>query len=232
MIHIFQRNPKLYTAEAAALSSIADDEYSVLISAFANAIIQGTTDGDVLDPNILKDFAYALHRAPATLSAATAKLGSLLDSLQKRLDQAQKRAELETQYHLLKELRKSPEPRLAQAASYAYQALRCVPDDESPYQALLRHSHTVIQATALIAGAVPTMDPMRIINATPDLLKLFSLIKSLVEAAQNVYDTSQDIRDVIESMGRLSSQKGWYTALRYTSMLINADAFKMLGTFI
>lgn len=85
--------------EAARLSSITiNDEYRTLVSAFANAIIHGTTDGDVLDPRLLTGFSYVLRRAPTTVSAETAKLGSVLDSLRIRLDQAGRRAELETQH--------------------------------------------------------------------------------------------------------------------------------------
>ena len=68
---------------------------------FANAIIRGTTDGDILDPDFLTNFTYALHRSPTTLSAETAKLGSVLDSLHQRLNRASRQAELETQYHLV-----------------------------------------------------------------------------------------------------------------------------------
>ncbi|THC91705.1 hypothetical protein EYZ11_008830 [Aspergillus tanneri] len=265
MIYIFERNPKLYTAEAAAISLIVTNkEYHSLISAFANTIIQGTTDGDILDSNLLMNFGYALRRAPTVLSAENAKLGSVLDSLKRRLDKAGDRAEWETQYQLvcmlstildamvdiqiagldreelhepllrqLKALKVSQEPRLAQAAGYAYQALRYVPDNEGPYQALLRHSWTLIQATAKISGAVPAMDPMRIIDATSELMKMFSLFKSLIEAAQDVHDASQIIKNnVVESMGNLSKLKGWYMALRYTRMLIDAKDFQMLQDFI
>lgn len=87
MIRIFGRDSRSYNAEAAALSSIIDaNEYRSLISGFANAIIRGTTDGDILDPDLLTNFAYALRRAPTTLSAETAKLGSVLDSLHQRLN--------------------------------------------------------------------------------------------------------------------------------------------------
>lgn len=102
MIRIFEHDLKSFNAEAAALSSVTDaNECRSLISGFANAIIQGTTDGDILDPDLLTNLAYALCRAPITLSAETAKLGSVLDSLHQRLNRASSRAELETQYHLV-----------------------------------------------------------------------------------------------------------------------------------
>jgi len=264
MIRIFENDPKSYTAEAAALSEITDpNAYCSLISGFANAIIRGTTDGDILDPDLLTNFAYAFRRAPTTLSAETAKLGSVLDSLHLRLSRASSRAELETQYHLvyiistvldvmvdikfsglnreaihepllqqLKSLSNNPEPRLSQAASYTYEALRYVPDDEDHYQALLRYTGNIIQATANIAGAIPTMDPMRIVAAVPDAMKLLSLFKSLVDATRDIYTASQDIRNMFENIGNLSKGKEWYMALRYTKLLIEARAFRILQDFI
>lgn len=102
MICLFEDDPKSYTAEAAALSSITDaDGDRSLISGFANAVMRGTTDGDILDQSLLMNFAYALRRAPTILSAETAKFGSVLDSLHQRLSRASSRAELETQYHFV-----------------------------------------------------------------------------------------------------------------------------------
>ncbi|KAL2005064.1 hypothetical protein VTN00DRAFT_2914 [Thermoascus crustaceus] len=53
-------------------------------------------DGNILDPKLLTSFAYVPRRAPSTLSAETAKLGSVLDRLQKRLEKAGRQAEVET----------------------------------------------------------------------------------------------------------------------------------------
>lgn len=78
MNRIFQNHPGLqYVPEAALLSSITTNgHYQSLALAFANAIIKGSADGNILDPKLLTSFAYVLRRAPGTLSAETAKLGS------------------------------------------------------------------------------------------------------------------------------------------------------------
>lgn len=93
----------------------------------------------------------------------------------------------------LRRLKYNSEPRISHAASYAYEALRHVPDDEGPYQALLCHTSTLVQATAKIAGAIPTMDPMRIVDASPDVMKLLTLFKSSVDATHDAYTGSQDV---------------------------------------
>lgn len=76
------------------------------------------------------------------------------------------------------------------------------------------------------------MDPMRIVDATPDVMKLLTLFKSFVDATHDAYTASRDIRNVVGNMADLSKSKGWYVALRYTSLLIEARAFRMLLDFI
>lgn len=264
MINTFTNNPTLrYMPEAVMLSSsgIKGDQYQDLITAFANTIIHGTTDGSILPQGVLQSFACVLRKAPDALSASDSNLGSVLASLCGRLNEARSRAELKAQYELvsllsvvlnamvdikisgigretlhepllkqLKDLQGHIEPRLAQASSYSYQALLRVSDDEGPYEALFRRTGRLIQATANIAGAVPTMDPTKIIDATPDMLKLLSFFKSVVDGAQNIYESSQEINGIIEGMNDLS-KRSWYTALRYSELLIRAEAFQMLEAF-
>jgi len=81
------------------LSITNADGYRSLIPGFANAIVRGTIDGNILDQILLMNFASALRHAPTILSAKTAKLGSVLDSVHQRLSRASSQAELETQYY-------------------------------------------------------------------------------------------------------------------------------------
>ncbi|KAL1860837.1 hypothetical protein Plec18170_001351 [Paecilomyces lecythidis] len=264
MVRIFQDDPKnSYIFEAAHLSCCSpEEEYPNLLAAFSNVIIQGTKDGNILEPTLLASFAHVLRRAPNTLSAETAKLGSVLHCLQTRLENAVKRAETETQYQLvymlsvvldamvdirvsglsreglhepllkqLEPLKNHREPRLAQAARYAYQALLGVPDDESPYEALWRYSCAVIEATANISSAVLTMDMTKFISATPALMDLLSLVKKLAKAAQGGRQ-SQGLQSLVDGMVSLCQQKRWYTALRYTELLIEIKEFELFEIFI
>ena len=64
MITAFKDGPRsIYVSEASALSSIAKDNHeslTELVTAFANAIIEGTTDGNIKDPHLLGAFAHVL----------------------------------------------------------------------------------------------------------------------------------------------------------------------------
>ncbi|KAJ5679176.1 hypothetical protein N7462_007420 [Penicillium macrosclerotiorum] len=265
MIYTFEEQPlPSFMPEVVQLASIAtDEEYRTIIATFANRIIHGTADGDVLSPKLLLNFTRVLRRAPDVLSAETAHLGSVLDSLRERLEKAAHRAEVATQYHLcrvlsrlldamldikitglnreylhqplllkLRGLQNNQEPRLAEAAGYAYQGLLSISNDEGTFEAFWRHTGTLVLAASKIAGAVPTLDPSKIFDATPEVMNLLSTISSMVGGVQRIYSASQESKDVVEALRALSRQEGWYVALRYSEILLTAGAYQMLEDFI
>lgn len=96
-----EAQPQSYWREAEMLSSVVtDNQYRQLVTDFANTIIRGTTDGTILDPELLTCFAFVLRYAPHTLSAKTHMLGSVLKSLQTLLEKAQRQSEPEAQYQV------------------------------------------------------------------------------------------------------------------------------------
>ncbi|KAH2345388.1 hypothetical protein KXW91_006727, partial [Aspergillus fumigatus] len=267
MIKVFQDNRRLlYVPEAAELSSaVTGEDYHNLVVAFANAIIKGTSDGNILDQKLLMNYAYVLQHAKGILSAATAQLGPVVVSLQKRLEGAINQAGNGTQYQLqlvctlsavldamidlkiygldrvalheplreqLDNLASHQEIRLAQAATYAREALVGLPNNESSYHAFLRHAYTIAQGAAKVAGAVPTMDLSKLMDAIPDLMNVPDLIKSVIDVATDVYNVYNGIGMMAKGMKPLPKQKNWYVALRYTDMLIQAKAFRKLEEFI
>ncbi|KAJ6024149.1 hypothetical protein N7540_004946 [Penicillium herquei] len=132
----------------------------------------------------------------------------------------------------LKVLQDNKEPRLAQSASYAYQALVGISNDESTAAAVWRNASDIIIPLAKIAGAIPSFDPSKFVDATPQVMQLLSSISSLVKSAQTIVDESQSLQDTAKNMSILFQQKDWYGALRYTDLLITAKAFKMLESFL
>ncbi|KAK2760247.1 hypothetical protein FQN54_002314 [Arachnomyces sp. PD_36] len=237
----------------------AHGEPPMTLMAFANAIIDGTADLKILNLQLLVSFAFVLRQAHSSLSATNAPLGPVFTSLQKRLDGAIQEAENGTQYqlqllstlstvldtmvdlkiyglgrvalyepllHQLENLRNNSELRLAQAAEYARAGLLALPNDESSYHAVWRHAWTVAEGATEIAGAVPTMDPGRLFKAIPYVAKVPDLIKSLVDMTSDVYRT-------YNGMDRKPHEShAWYVALRYTDMLLEANAFEMLEEFV
>ena len=102
MISVFQDKPFLsFVPEAAALSAVARfNDYEDLLRAFENAVTNGTMDRTVLSPEILRGLTRVLGCAKDN-TGANVSLGSVLVSLQKRLESAVEGAESETQYQLI-----------------------------------------------------------------------------------------------------------------------------------
>ncbi|KAI8355257.1 hypothetical protein B0O80DRAFT_448863, partial [Mortierella sp. GBAus27b] len=64
----------------------------------------------------------------------------------------------------LKRLKKSPDPYLVYQAAYAYQALLCVPDDETLWQAALRRTGRVVHGISGLVSAVKSVDLVKFID--------------------------------------------------------------------
>ncbi|KAF7593184.1 hypothetical protein BBP40_011814 [Aspergillus hancockii] len=245
------------------VSVVNEEQYYTLISTFCNAIIEHTQDGNILDTKLLEAFAQALRRKgvlsaeTASLGSAMDSLskrlnyatqrsevktqydliGTLCTVLDAMVDirvSGLNRQWLHKPLHdQLDMLRKDPEPRLAQAAAYAYEALRGVPDDESPWRTFRRNSWTIIFASATLASAATHLDPRLFIDAAPDLKELLKVLKKMVDAGQQLYEESQNLKDAfVQTIQGLQKQRLWYGALRYCQLLIEARAFKTLKEII
>ena len=264
MISLFQDKPLLsFVPEAAALSAVARfNDYEDLLRAFENVVTNGTMDRTVLNPEILLGLTRVLGCAKDN-TGANVPLGSVLVSLQKRLESAVEGAESETQYRLiyalssvldvmnevkttgldrgqlhepllkkLSTLSKHEEIHLSQAASYAYQALLGIPDDEGPWVALWRNAYTVTGGAARVAGAVFTMDPSKLLEGLETLQNIPGLINSMIDVIKEVADLLNAIKSTAKTLKFSQKQESWYVALRFTALLIHANAFEYLKDFV
>ncbi|KAF5866158.1 hypothetical protein ETB97_000692 [Aspergillus alliaceus] len=132
----------------------------------------------------------------------------------------------------LRDLSNDSEPRMAQAARYAFQALSRIPDNEGPWQAFFRTSGTAINAITKISSGVATMDPKKFVDAAPDIIELCRFFKKVVEMSRDALSASDDIRSLITGMQDAAAQHGWYDALRQTDVLIESGAYDILKRLI
>ena len=128
----------------------------------------------------------------------------------------------------LSTLSKHKELHLSQAASYAYQALLGIPNNEGPWAALWRNAYNVTDAAAKVAGAVFTMDPSKLLDGLVTLKDVPDLISSMIDVSKKVADLLSASRSTAEILKFSQKQKSWYVALRLTSLLIRANAFEYL----
>jgi len=264
MIKIFcdERRPS-HVPEAAALApATTASSYRDLSRAFGNAVIHGTADGNILDPQLLHAYVYVLRCAGGDKTAHL-ELGRVMKSLQTRVAAAVQQADRASQLRLVSTLSsvldalidtktaglsreelhepllkqlgtlgEERELRLAQAARYAHQALLGIPNDEGPYRALWRNVQPVIEGVAKVAGAVSTVDPAKLFDGLTQLAELPSLVRSMVDVVNALSSLANSFGGAAEGFKLRQKQKRWYVALRFTDMLLGAGAIKYLEEFV
>ncbi|ERT03243.1 hypothetical protein HMPREF1624_01549 [Sporothrix schenckii ATCC 58251] len=270
MFEVFREEKLLRLGhEAAALAVVASPErYRELLWAFANAIIEGTTDDNVLHPVLCKSLVHVLRcsipRDTADPSTKVdSRLGTVLSSLKRRLESAVAQGDPNAEYQLvstlgsvlhamydvqmvgidretvqkplldtLDTLSKDREIRLAQAATYAYEALRCLPDSEGPYKILLLKLVDVVGAVSKIAGAVATMDASKLFDGAVGLADVPDLVSAMVDVVKSISEAVGSLDAAKDVVSKQRKPKSWYVALRYGDMLIQNRAFAILKLFL
>ncbi|KAI9035806.1 uncharacterized protein KD926_002870 [Aspergillus affinis] len=159
-------------------------------------------------------------------------LGTVLDTLIDLKVNGINREEIyEPLVNLLDQLKSHDEPRLAQAASYASEALRGVPDNVDVWNLFWQTSGQVISAASNIAGGVTSMDPGKFVTAAPEVLELYALLKDLLDAGHRRLEDrkKKKLEEALRNnINKNSNQRLWYRVLRYASLLLSANSFDVL----
>lgn len=259
LVHVFRDNPQLsYLDDIAILSPIVSAEsFKDVITAFANKIIEGTKDRKIVDTQLDLHLATVLRcHGTKPKGVLGPLLDSLQTRLEAAVEQAEPETQYHLlcalsvvldamvdaeasgisreslQEPLLKHLKtlsESQELRLSQAAGYTWQALLCIPNDETPYQALLRTALDFAQTSSKVAGAAPTMDLSKLHDGVLGLGKVPELIKAMIDVVQAI----GELHGVAESaMQAFDKQATWYSSLHFADLLIYKKNYAGLGDFI
>jgi hypothetical protein len=123
-------------------------------------------------------------------------------------------------------LQTASDPYLVYQAAYAYQALLCIPDNETVWQAAMRRAGKVIQGVSGLVSAVKGLDLIKFIEGLEDIQKGLSEATKVVEV-KNVYDDvlslSQSGRSFLNCIKEglsFERKRDWYSALRGVDTLI------------
>jgi HEAT repeat protein len=259
MIDIFRDKPYLsYVKEAASLAPITSQStYTSLCRAFNHAIIKGTADGSSLEPLILDRYTYVIRKCDG--KTADLDLGSVVQSLQHRLEKAMQQASLQSQYQLLLALSPALDAMIDRKTTGLSR--------ESLHEPLLNQLEKLMDnkelrlaqiakyAREALRGITNDESPYRallrntviVINATAkiagavttmDPSKLFDGIVSLAELPDLISAMVDVVRELssgfsdLRKIRGISKQKSWYIALRFTDMLIQSNAFNHLDKFL
>lgn len=156
-------------------------------------------------------------------------IDSMVDLRVGGIDRVQLREPLLAQLDGLSE---HPELRLAQVSRYAYLGLLNIADNETMWESFRRNSWMILQATTNVAGAVATLDASKVTDAVPSIFKMLEMFKQIVDTGKELLYLSRGGHDAFTEAIRSARRKNSYIALRYTEMLIEARAFRMLKALL
>ncbi|KAG0227772.1 hypothetical protein BGX31_006850 [Mortierella sp. GBA43] len=127
----------------------------------------------------------------------------------------------------LEGLKGSSDPYLVYQAAYAFQALQCVPDNETLWQATLRRTGKVIQGVSGLASAVKGFDLNKFMEGLGDIQQGLGGVSRAVQVAQAAYkdvaSLAQGGMNFLDSLKEglsFERKRAWYPALRGASVLI------------
>ncbi|KAL7824146.1 NACHT domain-containing protein [Trichoderma gracile] len=238
------------------------DDYVRLFDRFHNVISAAAVDGKIVDTELLRAFEAFLHCRQTGLAGRKLNLGSAMLSIQKALDTAVDAAHDQTKYNSirslaavldamnevkaegiadvkvqsllrrLEKLRDHKELRLAEAASYSYQALLAIPTDVSPWRKIGSSAVKTLMGGAKVAGSVWSVDPSKLVEGLVDLTELPELISSIIEVIKACGDLVGNTSGTGKAFKTLKKPKDWYVALRATDGLVWANAPKHLEALL
>ncbi|KAF9333168.1 hypothetical protein BGZ91_011376 [Linnemannia elongata] len=125
-------------------------------------------------------------------------------------------------------LQGSDDPHLKYYASYAFQALLCVPDDESPWQATVRRTTKFVKGISGLVSAVKGLDLNGFMKGLQSIQEgfqgaqqVFELAKTAYEGVSAIYENEQDLIASLKEGLTFNRKRAWYSALRGADTLID-----------
>jgi hypothetical protein len=159
----------------------------------------------------------------------TVAVSSVLDAMADTKVSGLKRESLhEPLLTFLGGLQSSSDLHLKYYASYAFQALLCVPDDESPWQATVRRTTKVVKGISGLVSAVKGLDLSGFLAGLQSIQEGFEgveqvikMTKTAYEGVSAVYEGEQDLLACLKDGLTFSHKRAWYSALRGADALID-----------
>ena len=127
----------------------------------------------------------------------------------------------------LNALKNSSDPFLVYQAAYAYQALLCVPDDETTWHAAMRRTGKVISGVSGLVSAVKGLDIIKFMKGLEDIQKGVSGVSKVAGVVKSAYDKvttlvagGQGFMESLKEGLSFEQKRDWYSALRGADALI------------
>ncbi|KAK3821793.1 MAG: hypothetical protein J3Q66DRAFT_427579 [Benniella sp.] len=135
----------------------------------------------------------------------------------------------------LSALKKSFDPFVVYQAAYAYQALLCVPDDETTWQAAMRRTRKVFQGVSGLVSATATLDIDKLIEGLENIQIACAGASKITGAIKTTYDELNRDAGFVASIKEgfsFERKRDWYSALRGASVLIRNGQLATFRKFV
>ncbi|KAG0220788.1 hypothetical protein BGX31_010531 [Mortierella sp. GBA43] len=124
-------------------------------------------------------------------------------------------------------LMKSTDPFLVYQAAYAFQALLCVPDNETTWQAAIRRTGKVVQGVAGLVSAVKGLDLDKFMDGLSNIQQGVNGVSIVIDVVKNAYEgvsslakSGQGFVECLKEGLSFERRRDWYAALRGADTLI------------
>ncbi|KAG0253911.1 hypothetical protein BG011_006095 [Mortierella polycephala] len=244
---------EMTVAEVLCLAPVLKkDDFKFLLTHFVNIIeqssllnisslgglaqlIQSASSGYLDADDLVKILGYISTRleetheqSPDHIFQLTVTVSHVLDAMTDTKVTGLKRVELhEPLLAFLKKLQKNSDPHLVYQAAYAFQALQCVPDDESPWQATVRRTTKVMSGFSGLVCAVKGLDLNSFVQSLGNIQEgldgAFQIIEMVASAYTDVSAPVTSGNDFWESLKEgfsFERKRPWYSALRGADTLL------------
>ncbi|KAG0048041.1 hypothetical protein BGZ83_006948 [Gryganskiella cystojenkinii] len=180
------------------------------------------------------------EQAPDYIYQMTITVSRVLDAMADSHVKGLKREDLhEPLSAYLDGLKGHDDPYIVFQAAYAFQALQCVPDNESPWQTGWRRGTAVAQSAFKLASAVKTLDVNAFLDGLSTLQTSLGEVYEAVKMAMDAYDqvkelytSGQQLRDALDNGLSFYKKRAWYTALRITDTLLQTGRLADFETIV
>ncbi|KAF9346729.1 hypothetical protein BGX34_003689, partial [Mortierella sp. NVP85] len=161
--------------------------------------------------------------------AASYVLDAMADTNVKGLDRETLHEPLSS---YLDALKGNAEPYLMYQAAYAFQALLCVPDNESLWQATIRRTGKVIQGVSGLVSAAKGLDLNGFMDGLKDIQQglagaseAVKVVVTAFDGAKSLASSGQGFMDGLKEGLSFNRKCAWYSALRGADTLIRDGEF-------
>ncbi|KAG0200678.1 hypothetical protein BGX31_003998, partial [Mortierella sp. GBA43] len=132
-------------------------------------------------------------------------------------------------------LKNKEDPFLVYQAAYAYQALLCVPDNETTWQGAIRRTGMVVKGVSGLVSAAKGFDLEKLLegltniqNGLGGVSKVIDVVKTGYEGVTSLAKSGQRFLKFLEEGLSFKERREWYAALRGSDILIQSGE---LATF-